>query len=218
MPDSDGIRAARVVRLGILVSGRGSNLQAILDAIADRRLAAMVGAVVSDRENALALDRAQAAGIPTVVLSPRAFPTREAFDAQIVNILRDSGVDLVVLAGYMRIITPALLHAFPDHVINIHPSLLPAFPGLNAQRQALEHGVKVAGCTVHFVNEQVDSGAIILQAAVPVLEDDTEETLSQRILDQEHRLLPQAIQLYAEGRLTIHGRRVRLAPNAHVMR
>jgi len=218
MPEADGIRTARVVRLGVLVSGRGSNLQAILDAIADHRLSATVTVVVSDREKALALDRAQASGIPTIVLSPKAFPTREAFDVQLVNVLRDSGVDAVVLAGYMRIITPTLLRAFPHRVINIHPSLLPAFPGLNAQRQALEHGVKVAGCTVHFVDEQVDNGAIILQASVPVLEDDTEDTLSQRILEQEHRLLPQALQLYAEGRLTIHGRRVSIAPNTHVMR
>lgn len=218
MSDTVGTHASRVVRLGVLASGRGSNLQAILDAIADHRLAATVAVVASDREKASALDRAQAAGIPTVVLSPRAFPNREAFDAQLVNVLRDSGVELVVLAGYLRIITPTLLHAFPHRVINIHPSLLPAFPGLHAQRQALEHGAKVAGCTVHFVDEQVDSGAIILQAAVPILEDDTEETLSQRILEQEHRLLPHALQLYAEGQLTIHGRRVSIAPNAHVMR
>jgi phosphoribosylglycinamide formyltransferase-1 len=204
-----------MVSLGVLASGRGSNLKAILDAIAEGRVAASVALVGSDRSEAPALEHARAAGLPTVVVSPKAFPTREAYDAQVARILGEAGVELVVLAGYLRIVTAPLLTAFPRRVINIHPSLLPAFPGLHAQRQALAHGVKVSGCTVHFVDESLDGGAIILQAAVPVLDDDTEEILSERILTEEHRLLPQALQLYAEGRLSIHGRRVLIAPNAH---
>jgi phosphoribosylglycinamide formyltransferase-1 len=204
-----------MVSLGVLVSGRGSNLKAILDAIAEGRVAASLALVGSDRSEAPALEHARAAGLPTVVVSPKAFPTREAYDAQVARILGEAGVELVVLAGYLRIVTAPLLTAFPRRVINIHPSLLPAFPGLHAQRQALAHGVKVSGCTVHFVDESLDGGAIILQAAVPVLDDDTEALLSERILTEEHRLLPQALQLYAEGRLSIHGRRVLIAPNAH---
>jgi len=206
---------SRMVSLGVLVSGRGSNLKAILDAIAEGRVAASVALVGSDRSEAPALEHARAAGLPTVVVSPKAFPTREAYDAQVARILGEAGVELVVLAGYLRIVTAPLLAAFPQRVINIHPSLLPAFPGLHAQRQALAHGVKVSGCTVHFVDESLDGGAIVLQAAVPVLDDDTEALLSERILTEEHRLLPQALQLYAEGRLSIHGRRVLIAPNAH---
>ncbi len=208
---------SRMVSLGVLASGRGSNLKAILDAIAEGRVAASVALVGSDRSEAPALEHARAAGLPTVVVSPKAFPTREAYDAQVARILGEAGVELVVLAGYLRIVTAPLLTAFPRRVINIHPSLLPAFPGLHAQRQALAHGVKVSGCTVHFVDESLDGGAIILQAAVPVLDDDTEEILSERILTEEHRLLPQALQLYAEGRLSVHGRRVLIAPNTHAL-
>jgi phosphoribosylglycinamide formyltransferase-1 len=208
---------SRTITLGVLASGRGSNLQAMLDAIAEGRLAAKVAIVVSDRSDAQAPERARAAGIPAVTVSPRAFPTREEYDAQIAKILGDAGTEVIVLAGYMRIVTNVLLRAFPDRVINVHPSLLPAFRGLHAQRQAIDHGVKITGCTVHFVSEEVDSGAIILQAAVPVLGDDTEATLSERILAEEHRLLPQALQLYAEGRLTIQGRRVLITPNAHAL-
>lgn len=208
---------SRTIVLGILASGRGSNLQSILDAIAARRLDATVGLVVSDKPAAAALDRARAAEIATTVIAPAAFTSREAYDAEVVAVLEKAGVEVVVLAGYMRIVTPTLLHAFPHRVINIHPSLLPAFPGLHAQRQAVAHGVKVSGCTVHFVDEAVDSGAIILQAAVPVLDDDTETTLAERILGEEHRLLPQALQLYAEGRLTIQGRRVIIAPNTDAL-
>jgi phosphoribosylglycinamide formyltransferase-1 len=206
-----------MVSLGVLVSGRGSNLKAILDAIAEGRVAASLALVGSDRSEAPALEHARAAGLPTVVVSPKAFPTREAYDAQVARILGEAGVELVVLAGYLRIVTAPLLTAFPRRVINIHPSLLPAFPGLHAQRQALAHGVKVSGCTVHFVDESLDGGAIILQAAVPVLDDDTEALLSERILTEEHRLLPQALQLYAEGRLSVHGRRVLIAPNTHAL-
>lgn len=208
---------SRTLPLGVLASGRGSNLQAILDAIAQGRLSATVVLVAGDREEAQAVERARAAGIPTTVVSPKAFSTRDAYDAEIARILREAGAEVVVLAGYMRIVTNGLLHAFPQRVINIHPSLLPAFPGLHAQRQAFAHGVKVSGCTAHFVDETVDSGAIILQAAVPVLEDDTETSLAERILAEEHRILPQALQLYAEGRLTIQGRRVLIAPAAHAL-
>ncbi len=208
---------SRTIVLGVLASGRGSNLQSMLDAIAEGRLAAKVAIVISDRSDAQATERARAVGIPTVTVSPRAFPTREEYDTQVAKILGDVGVEVVVLAGYMRIVTTALLHAFPDRVINIHPSLLPAFRGLHAQRQAIEYGVKVTGCTVHFVSEEIDGGAIILQATVPILGDDTEATLSERILEEEHRLLPQALQLYAEGRLTIKGRRVLITPNAHAL-
>jgi phosphoribosylglycinamide formyltransferase-1 len=208
---------SRTLPLGVLASGRGSNLQAILDAIAQGRLSATVVLVAGDREEAQAVERARAAGIPTAVVSPKASPTRDAYDAEMARILHEAGAEVVVLAGYLRIVTNRLLHAFPQRVINIHPSLLPAFPGLHAQRQALAHGVKVSGCTAHFVDEAVDSGAIILQAAVPVLEDDTETSLAERILAEEHRILPQALQLYAEGRLTIQGRRVLIAPAAHAL-
>jgi phosphoribosylglycinamide formyltransferase-1 len=208
---------SRTLPLGVLASGRGSNLQAILDAIAQGRLSATVVLVAGDREEAQAVERARAAGIPTAIVSPKASPTRDAYDAEMARILHEAGAEVVVLAGYLRIVTNRLLHAFPQRVINIHPSLLPAFPGLHAQRQALAHGVKVSGCTAHFVDEAVDSGAIILQAAVPVLEDDTETSLAERILAEEHRILPQALQLYAEGRLTIQGRRVLIAPAAHAL-
>jgi len=208
---------SRTLPLGVLASGRGSNLQAMLDAIAQGRLSATVVLVAGDREDAQAVQRARAARIPTAVVSPKAFSTRDAYDAEIARILREAGAEVVVLAGYMRIVTNRLLHAFPQRVINIHPSLLPAFPGLHAQRQALAHGVKVSGCTAHFVDEAVDSGAIILQAAVPVLEDDTETSLAERILAEEHRILPQALQLYADGRLSIQGRRVLIAPAAHAL-
>lgn len=206
----------RPLTLGVMASGRGTNLQSILDAIAAGRLDAKIALVLSDRDDAQALDRARAAGVPARHLNPKAFPTREAHDAAAADLLRAAGVELVALAGYMRLITRALLDAFPDRIINIHPSLLPAFTGLNAQRQALEYGVKLAGCTVHFVTEGVDSGAIILQAAVPVRDNDTEAALAERILAEEHRLLPEALQLYAEGRVSIQGRRVRISPPASV--
>lgn len=208
---------SRTIALGVLASGRGSNLHAILDAIAKGRLDAEVKLVLSDKPAAAALDRARAAGIAATVVPPADFAARETYDAHVARVLGDAGVELVVLAGYMRIVTATLLHAFPQRVVNIHPSLLPAFPGLHAQRQAIAHGVKVSGCTVHFVDETLDGGAIILQSAVPVRDDDTESTLSERILAEEHRLLPQALQLYAEGRLTVHGRRVIIAPNAHAL-
>lgn len=181
-----------------------------MDAIAQGRLDADLKVVVSDKPGAMALERARAAGVPACVVERGSFPDRRAFDAELVRVLQGYGVELVVLAGFMRILGEGFIEAFRWRVINIHPSLLPAFPGLSAQRQALEYGVKVTGCTVHFVDEGLDSGPIILQAAVPVMENDTVESLSARILEQEHRILPAAIQLYAEGRLRISGRRVRI--------
>jgi phosphoribosylglycinamide formyltransferase 1 len=198
-----------MLRLGVLASGSGTNLQAILDACAARRIQAAVTVVVSDKPQAKALDRARAAGARAVFIEPKG-KTREAWDHEAVQALREAGVDLVCMAGYMRIVTPVLLEAFPQRVINIHPALLPSFPGLHAQRQALQHGAKIAGCTTHLVDEQVDHGPIILQAAVPVLEDDTEESLRLRILAQEHVLYPATIQLFAEDRIRVEGRRVRI--------
>jgi phosphoribosylglycinamide formyltransferase-1 len=187
--------------IGVLASGRGSNLQAIFDAIDAGILSVQVGVVISDKKEAKALERAHARQIPTVFLDPKAYPDRASYDSAVANTLLDYQVELVVLAGYMRIVTKALLDPFPNKVINIHPSLLPSFPGLHAQRQALAAGVKVSGCTVHFVDEAVDHGPIIAQATVPVLKDDTEGSLSERILVEEHRLLPMVIALYAKGKL-----------------
>jgi phosphoribosylglycinamide formyltransferase-1 len=198
------------LRLGVLASGRGSNLQAILEAVEANELPAVVAVVVSDRKDAPALERARRHRVEAVFLDPAAHPDREAFDRAVLAVLGRHRVELVCLAGYMRIVTPAFVRALWGRLINIHPALLPAFPGLHAQRQALEHGVKVSGATVHFVDEGVDTGPIICQAAVPVREDDTEETLSARILAEEHRLYPRAIRLFAEGRLRIEGRRVRV--------
>ena len=200
--------------LGILASGRGSNLQAILDACARPGFPAHVAVVVSDRERAVALERARAAGVEALWVNPKDFGDREAFDAALVRELRARDVGLVCTAGFMRILSAAFVRAFAGRILNIHPSLLPAFPGLHAQRQALEHGVTVAGATVHFMDEGVDSGPIVLQAAVPVEADDTEETLSARILAQEHRIYPEAIRLFAEGRLQIVGRKVIVNPEA----
>jgi phosphoribosylglycinamide formyltransferase-1 len=196
------------LRVGVLASGRGSNLQAILDTAADPGYPARVAVVVSDRERAAALERAAAAGVPAVFLNPKDYADRDAYDAALAATLRSYDVDLVCLAGFMRLLSPAFVRAFAGRVLNVHPSLLPAFPGLAAQRQALAHGVKVAGATVHFVDEGLDSGPIVLQASVPVHDGDTESSLSARILVEEHRLLPQAVRLFAEGRLRISGRQV----------
>ncbi|MDR1044086.1 MAG: phosphoribosylglycinamide formyltransferase [Candidatus Adiutrix sp.] len=184
---------AEVLCLGILVSGRGSNLAAIAAQIEAGRLAARVGVVISDNPLAPALRIAAEKRLPKAVVERKAFPDKASFETEIAAILKAHQVDLVVLAGFMRLLGPLLTAEFPDRIINVHPALLPAFPGLNAQKQALDRGVKIAGCTVHFVNEIMDGGPIIAQAAVPVLPDDTEESLSARILEEEHRLLPEAI-------------------------
>ena len=202
---------AAVLRVGVLASGRGSNFAAIAEAAASGRLAAHPVVLVADRASAAALDIARARGVAAVVVEPRDHPTREAFDKALIAVLAEWRVDLVCLAGFMRVLGSAFVQHFRGRLLNIHPALLPAFPGLHAQRQALAHGVKVAGATVHFVDEGVDTGPIVLQAAVPVLEDDTEEALSARILREEHRLYPEAIGLFAAGRLRIDGGRVRIA-------
>ena len=198
------------VRLGVLASGRGSNLQAIIDAIEKRSLEAVVAVVISNKADAPALERARRHGVPAIFLDPKATPGREQYDTLLLERLREHDVELIVLAGYMKIVTRVLLDAYPNRIMNIHPSLLPAFPGLTAQKQALDWGVKFAGCTVHFVTEGVDAGPIIRQAGVPVFESDTEETLSARILSEEHRIYTEAIQLFAEGRLSVEGRIVRI--------
>ncbi len=189
--------------IGVLVSGRGSNLQAILDAVAGEALPVDVRLVVSNRSDALALERAAAAGVPTRVVSHRDFSTREGFEAALVTALREAGVEWVVLAGFMRVLTPAFLAAFPRRVLNIHPALLPSFPGTHAQAQALAYGVKVTGCTVHVVDQGVDTGPIIAQRAVPVLEGDDEASLAARILVEEHRLLVDTLRDVAAGRVQI---------------
>lgn len=197
------------LKLAVLASGSGSNLQAIIDA-ARLDLPVEIVLVLSDKTDAYALTRADEAGIMTAVVEPASYPSREAYDAQIVKLLRLAGADTVALAGYMRLVTDVLLAAFPQRVLNIHPALLPSFPGLHAQRQAWEYGVKVAGCTVHFVDGGMDSGPIILQAPVPVIDSDDADSLAARILEQEHIIYPLALKLLAEGRLHIEGRRVRI--------
>jgi phosphoribosylglycinamide formyltransferase-1 len=194
-------------RLAVLVSGRGSNLQAILDASARAELDATVAIVISNRAEAQGLSRARAAGIEAMCLRPGDHAGRDDYDRALVSVLNDRDIGIICLAGFMRRIGAPLLEAFPNRILNIHPSLLPAFPGLDAQRQALEHGVRISGATVHLVGSELDSGPIVLQAAVPVLDADTVETLSARILVEEHRLYPEAIRLVLEGRWEVHGRR-----------
>jgi len=196
------------LKVGVLASGRGTNLQAIIDASEKGEIDAEVAVVISDKKEAYALVRARKHGIPAYFINPEDFPDKISYEKAIVEKLKAHGVQLVLLAGYMRIVTRTLIDAFHGNVMNIHPALLPSFKGLHAQRQALEYGVRYTGCTVHFVTEDVDSGPIILQAVVPVYDTDTEETLSQRILEQEHIIYPKAVQLFAEGRLEIRGRRV----------
>jgi phosphoribosylglycinamide formyltransferase-1 len=200
------------LRLGVLASGRGSNLQAIIDAIEAGKLDAQIVVVISNKKDAVALERARKHGLTDVFLDPKPFAgrpdSREAYDRAVLDVLRKHDVELVLLAGYMKIVTSVLVKAYEHRMMNIHPALLPSFPGLDAQKQALEHGVKLSGCTVHFVTEGVDEGPIIIQAAVPVQEGDTPDTLAARILVEEHKIYPQAVQLYAEGRLKVDGRRV----------
>jgi len=201
-------------KIGILVSGRGSNMLAIIKASKESTFPGEVAIVISDNPDAPALKKAQDNGVKAVYIDPGrkgAYLSTQA-ETQYAEVLKKHGVDIVVLAGFMRIIRKPLLSAFPNSIINIHPSLLPAFPGLNAQKQALDYGVKVAGCTVHFVNEDVDAGPIIIQSCVPVLQDDTPETLSQRILKEEHKILVEAVKLLCEERIKIEGRKVLILP------
>jgi len=196
-----------MLKVGVLASGRGSNLQAILDECGAGRIPAKVVVVISDKEGALALQRAKKAGAEALFISPEGMK-REEYDAKLIEELKKRDVGLVVLAGYMRLVSPVFVNAFRNKIINIHPALLPSFPGTHGQRDALQGGAKVSGCTVHFVDEECDHGPIILQKTVPVTDDDTEETLSARILEQEHKALPEAVRLFAEGRLRVEGRRV----------
>lgn len=198
--------------IGALASGRGSNFKALLDAQKRGEIPGKFVVLVSDKPDAGALAIARENGVKAVAVSPKDFPSREDHERAVVKVLEDCGVELVCLAGYMRIISPPLLKKFAGRMLNIHPALLPSFPGLHGQKQALCHGAKVSGATVHFVDEGCDTGPIILQAAVPVEENDTEETLSARILAEEHRIYPLAVRLYCEGRLNIEGRRVHILP------
>lgn len=199
---------ARQVSLGVLISGGGTNLQAIIDAIEAKKLDAKIEIVFSNKADAYGLVRAKKHELPTAVLDHKAFPSREAYDQAVVDLLRARGVELVVLAGFMRLLSPVFVKAYSNRIMNIHPALLPSFPGLNVQKKAVEHGVRFSGCTVHFVNEECDEGPIIIQAVVRVFPDDTEASLAARILKQEHQIYPRAIQLYSEGRLRIEGRKV----------
>ncbi len=197
-----------MINIGVLVSGRGTNLQAIIEAIEEGKIAGEIKVVISDNPDAYALKRAQQYHIDTRYIDFKEFKNREDYDKEIIKILKEKKIDLVVLAGYMRILSPYFIRTYKNKIINIHPALLPSFPGLHAQRQTLEYGAKVSGCTVHFVDEGVDSGPIILQKAVEVSDDDTEESLAEKILKEEHQIYPRAIQLFSESRLMIKGRRV----------
>ncbi|MFH1683985.1 MAG: phosphoribosylglycinamide formyltransferase [Candidatus Margulisiibacteriota bacterium] len=199
-----------MINVGVLVSGRGSNLQALIDASEKGEIPANVAVVISNKSDAYGLERAKQHNISTAVFEPKKFPDKNTYELELVKVLKEHKVDLVCLAGYLRIVGTVLLEHYQGKIVNIHPALLPSFPGLHVQKAALDHGVKVSGATVHFVDEGCDTGPIIVQAAVPVLENDTEETLSARILEQEHKIYPQAIKLFAEGKLIIEGRKVRI--------
>lgn len=200
------------LRVAVLASGRGSNLQAIIDAMEAGQVHAQIVAVISNKKDAVALERARKHGIKDLFVDPKPFAgrpdSREAYDRSLLEVLQQHNVELVLLAGYMKIVTAVLVNAYANRMMNIHPSLLPSFPGLDVQKKAIDWGCKLAGCTVHFVTEGVDEGPIIIQAAVPILDDDTSDTLAARILVQEHKIYPRAAQLFAEGRLRVDGRRV----------
>jgi phosphoribosylglycinamide formyltransferase-1 len=199
-------------RIGVLLSGRGSNFEALADSVAAGRIPdAEIALVVSNKEGAQGLARARERGIPAKAIPSKGLE-REAYDKLVVAELKAANVDLVCLAGYMRLLSPHFVEAFPQRILNIHPSLLPAFPGLESQRQAIEHGTKFSGCTVHFVDEALDAGPIVLQACVPIEDDDTPDTLGERILKQEHRIYTEAVKIVLEGRYRIEGRRVRVTP------
>ena len=200
------------LRVAVLASGRGSNLQAVIDAIEAGRVQAQIVVVISNKKNAVALERARKHGLKDLFVDPKPFAgrpdSREAYDQSLLEILQQHEVELVLLAGYMKIVTAVLVNAYANRMMNIHPSLLPSFPGLDVQKKAIDWGCKLAGCTVHFVTEGVDEGPIIIQAAVPILDGDTPDTLAARILVQEHKIYPRAVQLFSEGRLRVEGRRV----------
>ncbi len=200
--------------LAVLVSGSGSNLQSMIDRIEAGTLDARISIVLSNNPEAFGLERARRHGIPTRAVAHQDYPSREAFDAVLVDAIREAGADTVALAGFMRMLTPEFLQAFPERILNIHPALLPSFPGTHGQRDAASYGVRLSGCTVHFVNEVMDNGPVIIQAAVPAQQDDVAGTLGQRILALEHRIYPQALQWLSRGRLSIVGRQVFLAPDS----
>ncbi|MCZ7391757.1 MAG: phosphoribosylglycinamide formyltransferase [Candidatus Methanoperedens sp.] len=199
-----------MTNIAVLASGRGSNLQAIIDSIGNGYLKAKITVVISDIGDAYALERARRHGIEAVFIDPEKFPSRELYEKEVLRVLRKHDAELVLLAGYMRVVGRALLKAYKNRMLNIHPALLPTFPGLHAQKQAFDHGVKVAGCTVHFVDDTLDNGPIILQRCVEVKENDTPETLADRILEQEHKIYPEAVKLFVENRLRIEGRKVKI--------
>lgn len=206
-PPGSRIPAPGSRRIGVLISGRGSNLQALIDAIGEGRLNAQIAVVISNKASAAGLERARAAGIETLVLDHRAFPSRDAFDMELARELRARGVSVVCLAGFMRLIGQPLLDAFPNAILNVHPSLLPAFPGVDAQRQALDYGVKISGATVHLVTGELDGGPIVLQSSVRVRDDDTADTLSARILIEEHHIYAEAVRIILDGGWRVDGRR-----------
>jgi phosphoribosylglycinamide formyltransferase-1 len=208
MADSATLVSGR--RIGVLISGRGSNLQALIDAVARGALDARIAVVISNKSGAAGLERARAAGIEALVLDHRSYASRDDYDRAVASALQSRQVSLVCLAGFMRLIGPPLLAAFPNAILNVHPSLLPAFPGVDAQRQALEHGVRITGATVHLVTGELDGGPIVMQSAVPVRDDDSVDELSARILIEEHRLYPEAVRIILDGRWRVEGRRVRL--------
>tara|TARA_B100000686_G_scaffold160487_1_gene168144 strand:- start:483 stop:1106 length:624 start_codon:yes stop_codon:yes gene_type:complete len=199
---------SKIFKLAVLVSGYGSNLQAIIDNIESNHLSADIALVLSNVKNAFALERGKKHGLETIFLDPKVFANRDDYENKMIEILQSKSIDLICLAGFMRILSKKFIQAFPKKIINIHPSLLPAFPGLNVQKKALEYGAKFSGCTVHFVNEEVDGGPIILQSTVPILDEDDTESLSGKILEQEHIIYPEAIRLIIEKKLTFSGRRV----------
>ena len=197
-----------MLKVGVLASGRGSNFQSIIDAMNSGKLRIEIAVLITDNASAFAIERAKRHGIPYLIMNPREYRSRDEFFQDIAETLKKRDVGLVVLAGFMRIVGKQLIAAFPNMIMNIHPALLPSFPGLHGQLQALEYSVKISGCTVHFVDEGMDTGPIIIQAAVPVLQDDTEESLSERILTLEHQIYPEAIRLFSEGRIAVEGKRV----------
>jgi len=199
---------AKKISLGVLVSGRGSNLQAIIDSINNGKLDATIEIVISDVKDAYALERAKKNNIKNIFLDPKTYISKQEFENEVIRLLKENNVELICLAGFMKVLSSNFVKEFKNRILNIHPSLLPSFPGLHVQKKALEHGVKFSGCTVHFVDEGVDTGPIIIQAVVPIFDNDTEEILSERILKEEHKIYPKAIQLIAEDRVTIKGRSV----------
>jgi phosphoribosylglycinamide formyltransferase-1 len=213
-------KRATPLRVAVLASGRGSNLQAIIDAIEAKRVDATIVAVISNKKDAVALERARKHGLPDIFVDPKPFSgrpdARDAYDRVLLDVLSKYDVELVLLAGYMKIVTALLVNAYANRMMNIHPSLLPSFPGLDVQKKAIDWGCKLSGCTVHFVTEGVDEGPIILQAAVPILDQDTPDSLAARILEQEHKIYPRAVQLFAENRLRVDGRRVLIEGGAPV--